>query len=314
MVLINYMGLKLAYKHDYDTKLFRRTQIIAKLYNGAKLTHKELSEKFNVCTKTIQRDFNSLVTLYPIYKDGRNWKLQDDYEFEEQLSVEDDLTLKLLLQASKSFDKSFQESSSRLLSRINENISSPIYTKIELENISNKIDIVHLIENAINKSKQISFTYSKDNDKFDLTVNPYKIVNFDSFWYLVALRDKNLRKYYLQNITDVKILDTNYRKSKKIEELITNAINIWFNDENKFEVELLIDKSIVEHFKRKLLSKTQKLKEIDKNGNMIVSIEVTHKNEIIPIVKYWLPNIKILKPTSLNEEIKEEISKFVNWT
>jgi len=58
----------LAYKHDYDKKLFRRTQIIAKLYNGAKLTHKELAEEFNVSTKTIQRDFTALVIHYPIYK------------------------------------------------------------------------------------------------------------------------------------------------------------------------------------------------------------------------------------------------------
>jgi len=187
----------LAYKHDYDTKLFRRTQIIAKLYNGAKLTHKELAEEFHVSTKTIQRDFTALVIHYPIYKDGHSWKLEDDYEFEEQMSVQDDLTLKLLLQASKSFDKSFQNSSSKLLSRISENISSPIYTKIELENISNKLNEVSLIEEAINQSRQISFTYLKDDDYFEMTIDPYKIVNFDSFWYLVGKRKGNLRRYYL---------------------------------------------------------------------------------------------------------------------
>lgn len=302
------------YKHDYDRKLFRRTQIIAKLTNGAKLTHKALAEEFNVSTKTIQRDFYSLVTLYPIHKVGRAWKLQDDYEIQEQLSIEDDLTLKLLLQASKSFDESFQENSSRLLSRISENISSPIYTKIELENISNKIDIIHLIENAINKSKQLTFTYSQDNREFDVTVNPYKIVNFDSFWYLVTQSNKILKKYYLQNITNVRTLDSNFRKSKKIEELIANAINIWFNDENKFEVELLINKKIIKYFNRKQLSNTQKIKKKDEDGNMIVSLEITHENEIIPIIKYWLPNVKILKPSALNEKIKKEISNFLNWT
>ena len=65
--------IALAYKHDYDIKLFRITQIIAKLHNGAKLTHKELAEEFNVCAETIQRDFNSLVLEYPIYKD-RSWR------------------------------------------------------------------------------------------------------------------------------------------------------------------------------------------------------------------------------------------------
>ena len=304
----------MAYKHDYDTKLFRRTQIVAKLYNGAKLTHKELAEEFNVSTKTIQRDFTALVTLYPIYKDGHNWKINDDYEFEEQLSVQDDLTLKLLLQASKSFDKSFQNSSSKLLSRISENISSPIYTKIELENISNKLNEVSLIEEAINQSKQISFSYLKDDDYFEMTIDPYKIVNFDSFWYLVGKRKGNLRRYYLQNIFDAEIEDTTFRKSKKIEDLINNAINIWFDEHNSFEVKLLINKSITKYFQRKPISNTQRYVGLDKDGNMIVTLQATHENEIFPIIKYWLPNIKILEPKEMNEKVKKDIQEFINWT
>jgi len=304
----------LAYKHDYDTKLFRRTQIIAKLYNGAKLTHKELAEEFNVSTKTIQRDFAALVTLYPIYKDGHSWKLQDDYEFEEQLSFQDDLTLKLLLQASKSFDKSFQASSNKLLSRISENISSPIYTKIELEDISNKLSEIHLIENAINQSKQITFTYLKDDNYFEVTIDPYKIVNFDSFWYLVGKRKGNLRRYYLQTIFDVTIEESKFRKSKKIEGLINNAINIWFDENNSFEVKLLIDKSIKKYFQRKPISNTQRYIGEDEDENMIVTLQATHENEIFPIVKYWLPNIKILEPLEMNEKIKKEVQKFLKWT
>ena len=304
----------MAYKHDYDTKLFRRTQIIAKLYNGAKLTHKELAEEFNVSTKTIQRDFIALVTMYPIYKDGHSWKLEDGYEFEEQLSIQDDLTLKLLLQASKSFDKSFQTSSSKLLSRISENISSPIYTKIELEDISHKLNEIHLIESAINNSTQITFNYLKDDDYFTMTIDPYKIVNFDSFWYLVGKRKGNLRRYYLQNVFDVEVEDTTFRKSKKIEELINNAINIWFDENNSFEVKLLIDKSISKYFQRKPISNTQRYIGHDEDDNMIVTLQATHENEIFPIIKYWLPNIKILEPKEMNEKIKKDIQEFINWT
>ena len=304
----------MAYKHDYDTKLFRITQIVAKLHNGAKLTHKELAEEFNVSTKTIQRDFKSLVIEYPIYKDGHFWKMKDNHEFEEQLSVHDDLTLKLLLQASKSFNKSFQESSSKLLSRINENISSPIYTKIELEDISNKLGEVHVIENAINQSKQISFSYLRDDDYFEVIIDPYKIVNFDSFWYLVGKRKGNLRRYYLQNVFDIEVEETRFRKSKKIEELINNAINIWFDENNSFEVKLLIDKSIAKYFQRKPISNTQRYMGLDEDENMIVSLQITHENEIFPIIKYWLPNIKILEPKEMNEKVKKDIQEFINWT
>lgn len=301
----------LAYKHDYDTKLFRRTQIIAKLYNGAKLTHKELADEFNVSTKTIQRDFSSLVALYPIYKDGHSWRMQEDYEFEEQLSIQDDFTLKLLLEASKNFDKNFQERSSKLLSRISENISSPIYAKIELESISHKLSEVHLIEEAINTSKQISFNYLVE-DYFETTIDPYKIVNFESFWYLVGKRNGKLRRYYLQNVFDVEIEDVGFRKSKKMQDLISNAINIWFDESESFEVKLLIDKSIKKYFQRKPISKSQRYMGEDEDNNMIITLQATHENEIYPIVKYWLPNIKILEPKEMQTKVEEDVRRFLS--
>lgn len=304
----------MGYKHDYDKALFRLTQIIAKLYQGAKLSNKVLAQEFGVSTKTIQRDFTKLVALFPIYQEKKQWQLQSDFEFEENLFIEDDITLKLLLQTSKSFDKSFQDRASQLLTRINDNIKSPIYTKIALEDISPKLTEVTIIEEAINSSLKITFMYSKGGETFQVTANPYKIVNFDSFWYLVAKKENNLRKYYLQYISNVTLTTTTFRKSKKVETLMHNAINIWFNDEATIDVELLVDKSIIEYFQRKAISATQEIKGYDEAGNMIMSLKITHNKEIIPVIKYWLPKVKVLAPIEINEEIKEEIAKFLKWT
>ncbi|PHS36661.1 MAG: transcriptional regulator [Sulfurovum sp.] len=300
------------YKHDYDKTLFRLTQIIAKLYNGSKLSQVELANEFGVSTKTIQRDFAKLVVLYPIYQEKKVWKLKSDFEFKEYFSIEDEITLKLLLQASKSFDKTFQNSAEKLLSRIDENISSPIYTKIELEDISNKLTELTQIESAIGMKKKIQFTYLKDDFYYETKVEPYKIVNFDGFWYLIAKRNGNLRRYYLQQVFDIEILEETFKKFKKIENLIQNAINIWFDDNDSFEVELLIDASIAKYFQRKPIAKSQRYKETDEEGNMTITLQVTHKNEIIPIVKYWLPNIKVLKPIELHKEIQIDVKKFLN--
>jgi len=300
------------YKHNYDKALFRYTQIIAKLYGGAKLSNIELSKEFQVSTKTIQRDFAKLVLMFPIFQDKKLWQLEKDFEFKENLSVEDDITLKLLSQASKSFDKSFSKRADKLFSRIDDNINSPIYTKIEMEDISNKLTEFSQIEQAINDNHKIEITYALDDYSYETIINPYKIVNFEGFWYLVAKRKGNLRRYYLQNIFDVEILEDKFRKSKNIEELISNAINIWFDETDNFEVELLIDKSIKKYFMRKPISTSQRLKEFDEHENMIVTLNITNEKEIIPIVKYWLPNIKVLKPIGLNKKIQEEVKKFLN--
>ncbi|MGB5793800.1 WYL domain-containing protein, partial [Poseidonibacter sp.] len=118
-------------------------------------------------------------------------------------------------------------------------------------------------------------------------------------------------RYYLQNIFDINILEDKFKKSKKIEQLINNAINIWFDEKNSFEIELLIDKSIKKYFMRKPISASQRFKELDEDGNMIITLDITNEKEIIPIVKYWLPNIRVLKPDVLNEKIKKEVKKFL---
>ena len=300
------------YKHNYDKALFRYTQIIAKLYGGAKLSNVALAKEFDVSSKTIQRDFAKLVLMFPIFQDKKLWQLKSDFAFKEHLSIEDDITLKLLLQASKSFDKAFSQRADKLLSRIDDNINSPIYTKIELEDISNKLTEISQLESAINSQNKIEFSYLKDDYYYDTVVEPYKIVNFDGFWYLISKKDGNLRRYYLHNIFDIEILEDRFRKSKKIEELLSNALNIWFDESESFEVELLIDSSIKKYFMRKPISKSQRLKEFDEDENMIVTLDITNEKEIIPIIKYWLPNIKVLKPIGLNEKIQEDVRKFLD--
>jgi len=302
----------MGYTHDYDKALYRYTQIIAKLYNGAKLSNKQLSEEFNVSTKTIQRDFAKLVNLFPIYQEGKLWQLNQEYELKENLNIKDELTLKLLFEVSKSFDKSFSNRANNLLSRIDENINSPIYTKIELENISNKLDEITLIESAINSQKKLFFSYLQDDEYFDTIVEPYKIVNFEGFWYLVARKNKDLRRYYLQHIFNVEVLEDKFRKSKKLESAISKALNIWFDENESFKVELLIDNSIIKYIQRKPLSKTQRLKKFDEDNNMIITLEISNEREIIPIVKYWLPHIKVIEPIWIQKIVEDDVKRFLN--
>ena len=214
------------YKHNYDKALFRYTQIIAKLYNGEKLSNTTLAKEFQVSTKTIQRDFAKLVLMFPIFQEKKLWQFEKDLEFKENLSVEDDITLKLLSQASKSFDKSFAKRADKLLSRIDDNINSPIYTKIELEDISHKLYEFTQIEKAINTNHKIEITYALGDYSYETIINPYKIVNFEGFWYLIAFdaRNDKLKKYHLKSISSIKIATKKFKTTKNKTEIVFNIV------------------------------------------------------------------------------------------
>jgi predicted DNA-binding transcriptional regulator YafY len=304
----------MSYKHNYDKALYRYTQIIAKLYSGDKLSNKDLADEFGVSTKTIQRDFSKLVLLFPIFQEKKLWQLKKGFEFREDFSIEDEITLKLLESTSKSFDASFAKSAEKLLKRIDDNIFSPIYTKIDIEDISPKLHEIKTIESAINENRKISFLYQKDENSFKTEVEPYKIVNFEGFWYLVSKKDGALRRYYLKNISDVTILDEKFRKSKQLQTNLDNALNIWFEETKPYEVELLISSHIAKYFQRKPISKTQNIKGFDADGHMQLTLAITDDNELIPLIKYWLPHIKVVSPNELNEKIKKDVEKFLKWT
>ena len=70
---------------------------------------------------------------------------------------------------------------------------------------------------------------------------------------------------------------------------------------------LHISQEIAKYFQRKPISKTQKVESLYKDGSMDVSVEITNDMEIIPVVKYWIPYIKVLKPSSISKQIENDL-------
>jgi hypothetical protein len=48
------------------------------------------------------------------------------------------------------------------------------------------------------------------------------------------------------------------------------------------------------------------LKELS-DGGLIVSAKVGHINQVIPIVRYWIPQIRIISPDRLQAEMENEL-------
>jgi len=63
------------YKHDYDKKLFRLINILAKLYRGESFTIDELAIEYNVSNRTIQRDLKERLIHFSIYQENHVWKM-----------------------------------------------------------------------------------------------------------------------------------------------------------------------------------------------------------------------------------------------
>lgn len=288
--------------------------ILTKLYNGESLSVKELAIEFNVSNRTIQRDFNNRLISFPIEKDGRKWKMREGFKIEKSSSLEEQVVLDIMENIVNGVGKIFSRKAKSLLSRIKNDDYNPIYTKLNMENIDDKLLVIQDIEKAIKQNNQITCTYKLDENKFyNLTINPLKIANYEGFWYLIAVdtKDDSIKKYYLKNISNIKLTNLSFEISSKIEILLKNSINIWFNEYTEpFFVKLRIDSSISKFIKRKPLAPTQIIESVYSDGSLDVIIKITHEMEIISLIKYWIPNIKVIEPLWINDIIKKDLEKY----
>lgn len=245
----------MAYKHDYDKILTRLIIILSRLNDGEALSVKELAEEFNVSTRTLQSNFNERLSTFPVYQDKQRWKMQDGFRIEKAKSIEEQLVLDIIEKMTDSIGGKFATTSHKLLSKIKNEDFNPIYTKLNMEDISDRFDDIQIIEKAIRDKLELECNYKNDREgSFRANVQPLKIANYDGFWYLVALRDGYVQKYYIKTLSSIQLTVKTFTVDENIEELLDNSINIWFKSNiEPFEVKIYADKIATKYFKRRAL-------------------------------------------------------------
>jgi len=304
----------MAYKHDYDTILTRLTIILSRLNDGEALSVKALAEEFNVSERTIQRDFNERLISFPVYQDKKKWKMQDGFRLEKSSSVEEAVVLDIMEKLMEGAGRQFSTKANKLLSKIKNESLNPIYAKLDMEDIGDKLKEVQELEIAIKDQKQIKCDYDFEGHRKELDLKPLKIANYEGFWYLIALDSRNdiLKKYYLKSINNIQITEQTFQSDKKLDSLLDNSISIWFDQNTKpYSVVLHISKDVAKYFKRKPVTKSQITEAVYPDGSMDISVQITHDREIIPFVKYWIPHIAVLEPKRIQEAIRNDLQEYM---
>lgn len=236
----------------------------------------------------------------------------NDFKIEKNISIEDIITLDILENFSIGLGNKFHSKASTLLTKLKNRKYSPIFTKLNMEDISSEYESMIQFEDAIINQHSIQVNYTAKSKSDTIIINPIKIVNFEGLWYLVAT-DKNdkLKSYYIKNIELLKILDTTFNIPQKVEDILNNAISIWFSDDEPFEVIMEIDNQVAKYFLTKPISNTQKIIHED-NEKLTISVMASSDWEIIPIIKSWIPFIKVISPIRIHDTVKEEANKFLD--
>lgn len=299
------------YKHDYDKTLTRLVSILNILNAGQGVASKDIAEEFNVSVRTIQRDFSERLAMFPIYKDKGKWYFIKGYTLEKNLNTEDSLVLKILDKFAEGVGDQFYSRTKKLLAKITNEQDNPIYAKLHIEDVSENLAEFKLLESAISQQLWIEFKYTTSKASYTVKARPLKIINYDGFWYLMAVHNEIVKKYYLKGIGNIVITDQTFKITRNINKMLTESTNVWFQENNEpFEVRLAVSNDIAKYLIRKPCSPTQKVIKQDENG-LVISVTVSHEMEILPVIKRWLPDIKVLEPQSLNASLKSMLEEYL---
>ena len=298
-------------KQNDSTKYNRINQVYTMLKNNVHgMTIAELAKELDVSTKTIQRDLYEVLSDLGAVKEGRTWKI-DPKLANDDLNTNERLILGILDEMAKSAGKIFYSKAHSLLTQITQQLEHPIFANVNGEYLEEKnIELFENIEKAIKEKTEIKFDY----EKYNFHVKPLKLAFFDGFWYLLALHIQNnketFKKYHLKTIRNVQILNKTFEIPALVEERLKYANSVWFNLDVQFRVRLFIDKQIRKYFERKPL-RGQSIIGEDKDGSIEIEIKISNNMEILPLILYYIPYIKVLEPQSLANEIKDRVQGYL---
>ena len=288
---------------NHDKIATRLAIILTKLNASERFSVEDLVEEFGVTKRTVQRDLNERLSYLPIKKEHNQYYLESYYLGKLNF---DDIKSFASLSGIKELYPSLQES---FLKNILDSTVNQAYLVKghNYEDLSDKTDEFKVIETAINECKRVEFGY-KDKGR---VVNPYKLLNIKGIWYLAGVENNTLKTFTISKIRDLIATQKSYTINKEIVENIKNEDTAWYGSE-QIDVVLKVDSSVAEYFKRrKILANQMIVKELD-DGGVLVSTKIAFDEEILKIVRYWIPNVTIISPVRLQEKLQDGLKVYLN--
>ena len=288
---------------NHDKIATRLAIILTKLNASERFTVEDLVEEFSVTKRTIQRDLNERLSYLPIKRENKQYYLESYYLGKLNYN---DIKNFSALSGIKELFPSLQED---FLKTILDNTVSQAYLVKghNYEDLSDRADDFKLIETAILDSKKVSFTY-KEKER---NVDPYKLLNIKGIWYLAGVEAGTLKTFSFSKIVDLEATKDSYIVNKEVLENIKEEDSTWFSSKQT-EVVLKVDSSVAGYFKRRNILPNQTLVKELEDGGVLVSTKIAFDEEVLKLVRYWIPHVTVVSPVRLQRELENGLREYLD--
>lgn len=285
-----------AASHSKGEKLAQRlSRIIARLHQGEHIDKHQLAAEFDVDVRTIERDLHQRLNGIAERNAQGLWQLT--------------MTARSTIPARHLHDYARMAGTERLfpdtslpylLGQLNtpEAQRATHVQPVPHEDLGSNTRTFAALQTAIEQQHTCHFTY-KTKPRH---AHPYRLIHKNGVWYLAAEEAGRLKNFSVALIEHLQVdSSTPFTPKRTHQDYITNKDDVWFTEQTT-EVLLRVAPDIAHYFARRQLLPQQQQRQ-DSDGSLLVTTHINHINQLLPVVRYWLPHVRILEPREWEEEL-----------
>ena len=291
---------------DNFTKVYNYLQL------GGRYTSQELSEKFTLSLRAIQLFLKEMQEHYGLLKEKRYYYFDDEHRHitqTQRVQMSTALMLSLYKCAIPVLHNAVKTNFKNIPKQTDAFLFDLDFQEIENENYFNQL--THAIINHL----AIHFRYTNTHQKSSIkNIFPLKLTNVLGYWYLMGydLEANKIKTFYLNNVEELTIFDESYLQQKQLEtlkKLAENLVSPWFTNEQK-SVVLKVEGDAMLYIQRQQTD----IFTISKKEESFLEIKMLYYNdiEVLNFVKKWIPHIKIINNTQLEEKLQKMLLEYLH--
>ena len=286
----------------------RLSGILYRLNTGEQLSVHDLAREYNVTVRTIQKDLNSRLVRLPILRNEYGLYVLDS-SYLGKFKLDD---IKLLIHASGNKGL-YPELNHKLISTLLRQYNQETIKVIghNYEEIDDRTEDFYRLQDFILKHQTIKFLY---NEKDYREMKPYRLINQSGIWYLAAEdSESELKSFHFKKLKRIAFTGNYFQPKPEIHAKIEESDSIWFEGEVE-TVTLEVSAEIAPYFKRRQILPRQTIVEEKSDGSLTVETRTGNMKMLIPKIMYWIPELKILKPESLNKQLIKKMNQYIKMS
>ena len=159
-----------------------------------------------------------------------------------------------------------------------------------------------LLQTAIEQRRECQFTYKTKRRH----AQPYRLIHKNGVCYLAAVEGGQLKNFSVALIMALTVDEASRFASNPTHQDYINAKDdVWFTA-GTTEALLRVAPEATHYFTRRPLLPQQQQR-LDTDGSLLVTTHVNHPQQLLPVVRYWLPHVRIVKPVEWHEAVVVEL-------